>query len=184
MGSVSGKHSMYNNNTTVDGRNSSISPADFKLGMRRLASGVVLIATECDGERFGLTATAVMSISADPPTLMICVNRSASAHEALSRSGCFTVNLLGGEDRAIADLFSSSKHRAQRFSDREWGRLTTGAPVLLGSLASFDCRIVQTLPSPSHTLYFGEVIDLKMFTDEINPLLYWNGSYHSEQGST
>lgn len=166
--------------TTVEGRMPPVSPADFKLGMRRLASGVVLIATECDGERFGLTATAVMSISADPPTLMICINRSASAHEALSRSGCFTVNLLGGEDRPIADLFSSSKHRAERFSDDDWGRLTTGAPVLLRSLASFDCRIVQMLPSSSHTLYFGEVIDLKMFADEIRPLLYWNGAYHNE----
>ncbi len=165
---------------TFDGRTPSVSSADFKLGMRRLASGVVLIATVCEGERFGLTATAVMSISADPPTLMICVNRSASANEALSRSGCFTVNLLGGADRPIADLFSSSKHRAERFSNHEWGQLTTGAPVLLGSLASFDCRIVQTLPSSSHTLYFGEVIDLKMFTDEIRPLLYWNGTYHNE----
>ncbi len=95
---------MYN--VTFDDRAPSISSADFKLGMRRLASGVVVIATEFEGERFGLTATAVMSISADPPTLMICVNRSASAHEALSRSGCFTVNLLDGEDRPIADLFS------------------------------------------------------------------------------
>ncbi len=158
---------------------SSISSAAFKQGMRRLASGVVLIATECEGERFGLAATAVIPISAEPPVLMVCINRSASAHDALSRSGCFSVNLLRGEDREIADLFSSSKDRARRFSGREWAPLATGAPVLLGSLASFDCRVVQALPSSSHTLFFGEVVELKMFSDEIRPLLYCNGNYHT-----
>ncbi len=166
---------------TISDPASCISPSDFRLGMRRLASGVALIAAEHGGERFGLVATAVIPISAEPPTLMVCVNRSASAHEALSQSGCFTVNLLGGEDRDVADLFSSSKYRAQRFIGREWGRLTTGAPVLFGSFASFDCRIVQALPSSSHTLFFGEVVDIKMFTEEIDPLLYWNGLYHNER---
>ncbi len=156
-----------------------IPPSDFKLGMRRLASGVVVIATQYEGERFGLNATAVSSISADPPTLMICVNRSASAHEAILKSGCFTVNLLSEEDRDLADLFSSPKDRERRFSTREWAPLTTGAPALLESLASFDCRTVQTITASTHTLFFGEVVNLETFKNEISPLLYWDGNYHS-----
>lgn len=174
-----GKSSMQQM-TTPDGTSlpEPIPAADFKTGMRRLASGVVVIATEVDGESFGLAATAVTSISAEPPTLMICVNRSASAHDALVKAGCFTVNLLSEKDRDVADLFGAAKNREQRFSGRQWAPLTTGAPALLGSLASFDCKTIETLSSFSHTLIFGQVVNLKMFTDEIKPLLYWNGTYH------
>jgi flavin reductase len=149
----------------------------FKNGMRRLASGVVVIATAYDNQRFGLAATAVTSISAEPPTLMICVNRSSSAHEPIIHARCFTVNLLREEDRGVADLFGSSENRDKRFDGRDWITLKTGAPALAKSLASFDCAIVQSLAYFSHTLFFGQVVDLKMFTDEIKPLLYWDGSY-------
>lgn len=149
----------------------------FKSGMRRLASGVVVIATAYDNQRFGLAATAVTSISADPPTLMVCVNRSSTAHDPIVQARCFTVNLLREEDRDVADLFGSSEGRDKRFEGRDWIALKTGAPALAESLASFDCTIVQSLPYFSHTLFLGQVVDLKIFDDEIKPLLYWNGSY-------
>ena len=81
----------------------------FKSGMRRLASGVVVIATAHDNQRFGLAATAVTSISAEPPTLMICVNRTSSAHDPITNARCFTVNLLREDDRTVADRFGSSE---------------------------------------------------------------------------
>jgi flavin reductase len=149
----------------------------FKSGMRRLASGVVVIATAHDNQRFGLAATAVTSISAEPPTLMVCVNRSSSAHDPIVHARCFTVNLLREEDRDVADLFGSSESRDKRFDGRDWITLKTGAPALAKSLASFDCTTVQYFSYFSHTLFFGHVVDLKMFADEIKPLLYWNGSY-------
>ncbi len=154
-----------------------IPPSLFKSGMRRLASGVVVIATTYDNQYFGIAATAVTSISADPPTLMVCVNHSSSAHDPIINAGCFTVNLLREEDRAIADLFGSSENRDKRFDRRDWITLKTGAPALASSLASFDCASVQYFSYFSHTLFFGQVVDLRMFADEIKPLLYWNGSY-------
>ncbi len=158
---------------------SPIASLDFKHGMRRLASGVVIIAVDDEGEKYGLAVTAVSSISADPPILMVCVNQKASAHDALVRAGCFTVNLLSQADREVADLFGSPSHRHLRFSTGRWNTLTTGAPVLSGSLATFDCRTVNTMPASSHTIFFGKVVGLALSSNEIDPLLYWDGAYRS-----
>jgi flavin reductase len=154
-----------------------ISSDDFKRGMRRLASGVVIIASEYQGQRFGLAATAVTSISAEPATLMVCVNRKASAYQAISSARCYTVNILHEDDRGIADLFSQPHTREQRFRSGKWSSLVTGAPVLEGSLASFDCRLTQSFEASSHTLFLGEVVDLRLLNDELRPLVYWNGAY-------
>lgn len=154
-----------------------VEPSEFKQGMRRLASGVVIVATECDGQCHGLAATAVTSVTAEPPTLLVCVNRSASSHDALVRSGHFCVSVLGEADRDIAMRFGSSADRETRFVGREWRPLVTGSPALAGSLASFDCRLSEVMKSSTHTLLFGQVVALETWADEIRPLLYWDGAF-------
>ncbi len=84
-----------------------MNPNDFKLGMRRLAAGVSLITTVHDGVRHGLVATAVNSVTADPPTLLVCINKSASAHDHVDQAGVLCVNILAHEHEAVAARFSS-----------------------------------------------------------------------------
>ena len=156
----------------------SVTPRDFKNGMRRLASGVSIISTVHEGTFHGLAATAVTSVSADPPTLLVCVNRSASSHDPLVDSRRFCVNVLAEEDHDIATRFGSSLDRASRFQSREWTKLTTGAPALIGSLACFDCTVVDIIAASTHTLLFGQVVDLRTWADEVKPLLFWDGRYH------
>lgn len=154
-----------------------VASSEFKQGMRRLASGVVVVATEYDGICHGLVATSVTSITAEPPTLLVCVNRSASSHQALTRSGRFSVNVLAEDDADLAMRFGSSHHRESRFSIREWTRLTTGSPVLAGSLASFDCIVTEQVEASTHTLCFGEVVNVSISSGAIRPLLYWDGAF-------
>ena len=154
-----------------------IEPDLFKRGMRRLASGVSLVTTAHKGMRFGLIATSVSSVSAEPPTLLVCVNRASSSHEPLTVAGSFCVNLLSVDHDQIARRFSSSGERDKRFQIGDWRTLETGAPALAGSLASFDCDVVHRVEISSHTVFFGEVRSLELWSEHRAPLVYVNGQY-------
>src|SRR4051794_28196579 len=122
-----------------------ISPDDFKKAMRHLAGGVSIIATEHDGVRAGLAATAVCSVSADPPTILICINSGASAHALIRESGRFSVNLLASRHDDVARRFSGEGgiKGEERFAQGAWDTLVTGTPVFRSALASFDCRVAE-----------------------------------------
>jgi flavin reductase len=156
--------------------------AKFKLGMRRLASGVTLITTVSGGERHGLVATAVSSLSADPPTLLTCVNQSASAHTHIAASGIFCVNVLSASQKDVAARFSNSSERHRRFQDGDWQALMTGAPALAGSLVSFDCKLRQSFEHNSHTIFIGEIVCVELWASSIRPLVYMDGSYRDIAG--
>lgn len=150
----------------------------FKLGMRRLAAGVSLITTlDEEGGRHGMIATSVTSVCLTPPSLLTCVNKTASCHDIVMRTGLFCVNLLPEGADEVAMRFSSSKFRDVRFAEGDWGLLETGAPVLGGSIASFDCRVTNTVEASSHTIFIGEVVAVKMPEQLASPLLYLDGSF-------
>ena len=152
-------------------------PSRFKLALRRLASGVSLIATEVDGVRHGLIATAVAPITAEPPTVMIAVNRTASILPHLDRAGRFSVNILAAAQSEIAQRFALPRDRETRFSLGTWTTLVTGAPVLCGAAASLDCVTRQVTDYGSHRLFFGEVVDSALIAEPLLPLVYHDGRY-------
>lgn len=155
-----------------------IESALFKAGMRRLASGVSVITTALHSEWYGLVATSVCSVSVEPPSLLVCVNRASSSHDAIHAAGVFCVNLLGQSDDAIATRFGDPQHRHARFANRdEWAVLATGAPALVGALASFDCEIAETVASGSHTIFIGTVRAAELWQNEIVPLIYLDGRF-------
>lgn len=151
----------------------------FKLGMRRLASGVSLITTVADGTRHGLVATSVTSVSTDPPSLLVCVNRNASAHDHIAQAGILCVNLLAETDQTTAARFSSSIDREKRFEKGDWQLLETGAPALATALASFDCRIERTVSHGSHTIFICKVAKTHVWEVELSPLVYLDGRYRN-----
>jgi flavin reductase (DIM6/NTAB) family NADH-FMN oxidoreductase RutF len=150
----------------------------FKDGMRRLAASVCLITTaRDDGERFGLTATAVCSLSADPPMLLCCLNRGSHSFQAVSEAGRFCVNVLSLEDAAVAHHFSGDRSAAEKFTAGTWRTGVTGAPVLASALAAFDCRLIQAIEAGTHAIMIGEVQEVALLPDERRPLLYAEGGY-------
>jgi flavin reductase (DIM6/NTAB) family NADH-FMN oxidoreductase RutF len=161
----------------------SIDAAAFKRGMRHLAASVTLITTRHRELRGGLTATAVCSVSAEPPQLLVCVNKTASAHDPIGDAGFFCVNILSPGHLKIAERFAGMDgvEGDERFRDMgEWSILTTGAPVLKGCPVSFDCRLVARVAAGTHTIYIGEIVDLTL--DPSAPaLLYCDGMFvHGE----
>jgi len=133
--------------------------AEYIAAILQHVSSVCVITTELDGYRYGLTATAVCSVTADPARLLVCVNKSGTTHAKLLESGRFCVNVLTEEQDKIAMIFAGMGGKdIDRFAEGHWTRLTTGAPVLSDAAAAFDCRLAEACEQSSHTILFGDVL--------------------------
>jgi flavin reductase (DIM6/NTAB) family NADH-FMN oxidoreductase RutF len=148
----------------------------FKTGMRSLAGAVNIITSANASHRYGMTATAVCSVSAEPPTVLVCINKHASTHDAISKSKAFCANVLRAEDWGLSTAFSGQQTGEGRFKSRQWSKLSTGSPVLVDSLVSFDCKVVKTLPHGTHTIFLGQVEQV-LLGKKGKPLLYSEGQY-------
>ena len=148
----------------------------FKAGMRALAGAVNIITSANTGHRYGMTATAVCSASADPPTVLACINKLASTHGAVAKSKAFCVNVLRAEDWELSTSFSGGQSGESRFKSRDWTRLSTGSPVLIDALVSFDCRVVKSMVHGTHTIFLGQVEQV-LIGKKGKPLLYSEGQY-------
>ena len=156
-----------------------IDAAAFKKGMRHLAASVTLITTREGKLRGGLTATAVCSVSAEPPQILVCVNKTASAHDSIGTAGFFCVNILAPDHRKIAERFAGMDgvEGDERFADMgAWKQLTTGCPVLEGCPVSFDCKLVTEVAAGTHTIYIGQIVDIAL-DPTATPLLYADGAF-------
>lgn len=153
-----------------------VTARQFKLAMRSLAGAVNIVTTTHAGHRHGLTATAVCSATAEPPTVLVCLNRHAATHGALAKSGVFCVNVLRAEDSELSNAFSGAQSGEGRFRSRDWTRLATGAPVLVDALAAFDCRVAKSLAHGTHTVFLGEVERI-LLGRKGEPLLYAGARY-------
>jgi flavin reductase len=153
-----------------------VDATQFKLGMRSLAHAVNIVTAANAGHRYGMTATAVCSATAEPPTVLVCLNRTSATYAAVSKSKAFCANVLRAEDSDLSNLFSGAQSGEGRFKSREWSKLATGSPALLDALVSFDCRVIKKLTHGSHTIFLGQVVQV-LFGKKGRPLLYAEGQY-------
>jgi len=161
----------------------SCEPSEFRAAMRGLASGVSLVTTlDADTLPHGMAATAVMSVSAEPPRILVCVNKSASMHAPMSATGCFAVSFLTTGQADLVRLFSSADQRHLRFSGPGWQALSTGAPVLDGAVSALDCRVVQQLDALTHSMFIGEVVATRTAQGPTTPLVHCHGTLGSFAG--
>jgi flavin reductase (DIM6/NTAB) family NADH-FMN oxidoreductase RutF len=150
-----------------------ISRDRFRSIMRRLASSVTVITMSHGDHVHGMTATAVCSVSADPPTILIVVNRSTRSHPLIDSSGFFVVNILAESQRALAERFAGKS--ADQFAGVDYRLGDTIGPVLQDAAAHLECRVVGQSDVGSHTVFIGEVIGGG--ASGALPLLYHNGRY-------
>jgi len=150
----------------------------FRDAMRQLASGVCLVTSGSGDERSGLVATSVSSLSADPPMLLVCVDRASSSYRAVQSHGEFVVSVLGADQREIADRFASGSGLTgeNRFREGRWGVLPGGASYLAGSVAVFDCEAVERIERHAHAIVIGHVRRV-LVGDGSGALVRWRGAY-------
>ena len=147
----------------------------FRDAMRHVAATVHAITTGHGGERFGIIATSVSSLSFDPPSLLVCINRAASLHDPIATADRFCVNVLGVGHRAIADSFQRRGTSEERFSVGEWNE-EEGVPVLADAQSSLICRVALRQEFGTHTIFVGEVIAVRHRTNA-KPLTYYDRRY-------
>ncbi len=146
----------------------------FRNAMRRLATGVAIVTTSHEGRIHGFTANAFASVSADPPTVLICVNRGATAHPLIASSQRFCVNLLALEQQSLAERFAGGEPRS-RFDGVPYRIGESGSPILEGTLAHVDCLLAEEVTASTHTIFLGNVLDVGYRDGE--PLGYFNRAY-------
>lgn len=153
----------------------------FRAVMQRHGAAVTVITALLDGRFHGVTATAFCSVSADPPSVLVCVNRSASAHRAFVSARHFCVNLLAADQTELAQRFSTNDEavRRRRFDDLRLGTLVTGAPTLAGALGHIDCNVVSVMECKTHTVFIGLAVGISTRADDAAPLLYMARHYGS-----
>ena len=142
--------------------------------MRRFATGVSIVMTAHDGRIHGFTVNAFASVSVAPPTVLICVNRGATAHPLIAKSQRFCVNILALEQRALAERFAGGEPRS-RFEGVDYRIGPSGSPILAGTLAHVDCVLTEELTASTHTIFLGTVLDAGW--REGKPLGYFDRQY-------
>lgn len=151
----------------------------FLEAMRRAASVVSIVTTDGPGGRWGVTVSSMCSVSADPPTVLACINAQHASALAIEANGVFAVNILSASQRDVSDVFAGRvQHlRQDKFACAEWETMATGCPVLQGALAVFDCRLSHSILIGSHRVVAGLVVGTAMHDGE--PLVYSNRAYHA-----
>lgn len=150
---------------------------DFIRGMRSVASSVTVVTTDGPAGRFGATVSAFCSVSADPPSALVCLRADSRIAGNVAANGVFCVNVLPQSRRDIAERFAGCHDDlvADRFSDIEYISDSDALPVIAGATA-FSCTLQETVEFGSHRIFIGHVVDLRQGAPE--PLAYLNGAYH------
>ena len=154
-----------------------IEATDFRNAMSLLTGSVNVVTTTGTSGRYGFTASAVCSVTDTPPTLLVCMNRHSYSHAHFIENKILTVNVLGPQHQPISIAFSSKINSAERFKHGIWTELTTGAPVLEDSLASFDCQIEQIQEVGTHDIFICRIVAIQQ-TQQDQGLVYFNRAYH------
>ena len=149
----------------------------FTNAMRRAVSGVSIVTTSGDFGRYGLTVSSMTSVSAEPPMLLVCVNRNSIAHDAIARNHRFAVNVLSARQQNLAASFAGSDlyGPAYDLSSSEWTDSACGLPQAVNTAAFFECELDTAVTAGTHSIFIGRVTQA-LAADE-TPLAYANREY-------
>jgi 4-nitrophenol 2-monooxygenase / 4-nitrocatechol 4-monooxygenase, reductase component len=150
-----------------------ISAERYRDAIGRFASGVSIVTTRYEGALLGTTASAVSSVSLQPPMLLVCLNQQSATAQAIVSTQRFAVNILGEQQAELARRFAGSK--TDRFNGIGIAPRDHGAPLLADALASLECRLVNEFHGGTHYIFLGEVEHAGVAS--IMPLVYFRGGF-------
>ncbi|GAA1565249.1 MULTISPECIES: flavin reductase family protein [Streptomyces] len=165
-----------------------VSHDEFRAAMSRLAAGVCLITSHepplapggPPGEDVGMTATAFVSVSLDPPLVMVSVREGSRMDDLLAEQPLWAVSVLADHQIQVASRFSMKGRISDRllFADLPWERgELSGSPLLTDALATLECRTENRVPAGDHTLVVGRVLAARCPAPDAAPLAYFRGRY-------
>ncbi|WP_108395450.1 flavin reductase family protein [Devosia submarina] len=153
--------------------------SDFKKSMRNLAAGVSVVTVGTGSQASGFTATSVVSLSVDTPTLLVSLNRESTNWPLIQTSRRFAVNILSATHLEIAETFAGRRgvKGIDRYIDPNWQMGAGRVPYLLDALAVIECDLEEALPRYSHAILIGRVVNVLAKSTQ-SPLVYWQGGYN------
>lgn len=149
----------------------------FRSAMRFWTTGVSIVTTRYENRLHGMTVSSFTSISAEPPQVLVSLAKSSLTHEMVRKSGIIGITILSDQQQPIAECFAGQEcQEDQRFEGVDIFTLTSGAPLLTGGLAYFDCRVGASYEAGTNTIFIGEVLAVGDGSPG-EPLLYHDRSY-------
>lgn len=154
-----------------------VGAAQFTAAMGLAATGVSVVTTDGPSGRFGLTVSAVSSVSAEPPLVLCCINRKSPAVAAVEGNGVFAVNLLSAAHRAYAETFSGRPREGNPFdfANHDWRDGDLGLPLVAQATAIFECELHDRLDAGTHRIFIGRVVAAHRGAPD--PLVYCNRAF-------
>jgi flavin reductase (DIM6/NTAB) family NADH-FMN oxidoreductase RutF len=152
-------------------------PLHFHSALRRVAAGVSIVTAGRGDDITGVTIASLISLSVDPPRLMINLGRQSSAFPLIARDGWFGINILGSDQLALADRFGTPYLSGrQKFDDVSWSRGAAGVPLLRHAQAAIACEVDEIIERYAHAIIVGRPESVEL-APKLSSLLYWNEQY-------
>jgi len=153
----------------------------YREAMAGLGAAVNVVTSEGRAGLAGCTVSAVCSVTDEPPTLLVCINRASKNNAVIRENGNLCVNVLAGDQRHIAMQFASkSVSMDARFATASWQRLATGAPALVDGVAALDCEIISMNEVGTHTVFYCEIQAIRSSGGR-EGLIYFGRDFHRLQ---
>jgi flavin reductase len=154
-----------------------VSQQSFRDAMSKMGAAVNIVTSDGPAGKVGFAATAVCSVTDTPPTLLICLNRSASVFNAVMENKAICVNVLSSDHDGLSNLFGGKTPVEERFAAANWHCGPSGAPVLDDAVVSFDCTVTADMDIGTHKVLFCSVMSISQgLRDEA--LIYYQRAYH------
>lgn len=156
----------------------SFSPQEFRTVLGTFATGVTIVtARSAGGELIGLTANSFNSVSLDPPLVLWSLARAAGSMPVLSAGSHYAINILAADQKALAERFATKG--AERWGGVAFTQGLSGAPILAGVVASFECFNRSQYEEGDHVIFVGEV-ERCHHRPDASPLLFHGGRFYTE----
>lgn len=152
-----------------------ISEDEFRRGMSSWVTGVTVVTSRAGDRVHGMTVSDFSGVSLSPPLIMVCADRNSNTRSLIEEGKCFAVNVLALGQEGLSDRFASKQDEDRRFNGLEVETAVTGAPLIPGAAASWDCKLVATHEAGDHQIYIGQVESL--LTRDLAPLVYYGAGY-------
>lgn len=154
---------------------------EFRSAMAGMATSVSVVTAQRGSERIGRTVTSMLSLSMNPPTLLVSIDIMSRLADLIAKTGGFSLALLADDQADVADAFAGRVEPEERFNSGRWSRWPSGHPMLLGAVTVVDCDVIGAMETGTHVLFAGAVIEAET-TSSRSPLLWQRHDYHGLGG--
>lgn len=158
-----------------------IGNAEFRSAMAAIASTVGVVTARRGDEQIGRTVTSILSLSANPPTVLVSIDILSRLADLIAKTGGFSLAMLADDQAAVADAFAGKLEPHERFHGESWSAWPSGHPMLLGAVTALDCEVIGAIETGTHVLFAGAIIEAETTTGR-SPLLWQRHHYHGVAG--